>query len=387
MKDLYQYQDLQNNFLGIALHEEDHPSLPLISTAIFCCLAKRLGLEANACAFPLHVYTIVNSVQGFDLDGNRLPPHSDERQFIYMDPFRSDIETPVTDLQAQLRSLGIPQVDYPHALAPASTSEIVLRSGRNILESVKQAHRSAVARNGHASHYQTALMSSFPDMESAFYGALWATVLLGLPPDGDGPIVATVGRRNYLNRLVEHFEMHFPGDVSLVDNFIVPLLRDFGEYAPVRETVRVMCAGDSIPKPVKERSEETSEHVKYKIGQVFQHKRYHYVAVITGWDAECAADDHWMSQMRVHELPQGRHQSFYHVLYVLPSGLPFSMWKLMILYRVEDNSVRYVAQENIGVIAPEIPHDLIPLAGKHFKRWDKTRRRFVSNIKDEYPDD
>ena len=53
----------------------------------------------------------------------------------------------------------------------------------------------------------------------------------------------------------------------------------------------------------------------------------------------------------------------------------------------EDKAVRYVAQENIEIITPEIPHNLMPLAGRHFKRWDKEIRTFVSNIKDEYPDD
>ena len=31
--------------------------------------------------------------------------------------------------------------------------------------------------------------------------------------------------------------------------------------------------------------------------------------------------------------------------------------------------------------------DLMALAGQHFKRWDKTNGFFVSNIRDEYPDD
>lgn len=55
---------------------------------------------------------------------------------------------------------------------------------------------------------------------------------------------------------------------------------------------------------------------------------------------------------------------------------------------VEDKGVRYVAEENIEIITPELPpHDLMALAGRHFKRWDKEARRFVSNIRDEYPDD
>jgi len=54
---------------------------------------------------------------------------------------------------------------------------------------------------------------------------------------------------------------------------------------------------------------------------------------------------------------------------------------------VEDTSVRYVAEENIEVIEPELPISLMSLAGQFFKRWDQNKRVFVSNIRDEYPDD
>ena len=54
--------------------------------------------------------------------------------------------------------------------------------------------------------------------------------------------------------------------------------------------------------------------------------------------------------------------------------------------RVDDSSVRYVAEDNIEIIHEAGP-ELMALAGKHFKRWDEASKTFVSNIKDEYPDD
>ena len=54
---------------------------------------------------------------------------------------------------------------------------------------------------------------------------------------------------------------------------------------------------------------------------------------------------------------------------------------------VEDKSVRYVAEENIEMISREPSPALMALAGQHFKRWDRGAEAFVSNIKDEYPDD
>lgn len=56
------------------------------------------------------------------------------------------------------------------------------------------------------------------------------------------------------------------------------------------------------------------------------------------------------------------------------------------IYRVEDNSVRYVAEENIEIVQCQISRNLMNLAGRHFKRWDIVNKTFISNIKDEYPD-
>jgi F-box protein 21 len=64
--------------------------------------------------------------------------------------------------------------------------------------------------------------------------------------------------------------------------------------------------------------------------------------------------------------------------------------ELTINSRVEDKSVRYVAEENIEPVGPrmaELPKMLVAIAGKHFKRWDEETRVFVSNIRDEYPED
>lgn len=56
--------------------------------------------------------------------------------------------------------------------------------------------------------------------------------------------------------------------------------------------------------------------------------------------------------------------------------------------RVDDSSTRYVAEENIMLQNPDEPNqELMRLAGRFFKRWDYSTREFVSNIKDEYPDD
>jgi F-box protein 21 len=47
---------------------------------------------------------------------------------------------------------------------------------------------------------------------------------------------------------------------------------------------------------------------------LFQHKRYSYEGVVTGWDVSCDAGEDWIQNMGVDRLSSGRHQAFYHVL-------------------------------------------------------------------------
>jgi F-box protein 21 len=54
-----------------------------------------------------------------------------------------------------------------------------------------------------------------------------------------------------------------------------------------------------------------------------------------------------------------------------------------------DKSVRYVAAENIQPVSDDTYPSvaLLKLAGRHFKRWDDATHCFVSNVRDEYPED
>ena len=67
--------------------------------------------------------------------------------------------------------------------------------------------------------------------------------------------------------------------------------------------------------------------------------------------------------------------------------LSFLLLSHLTISSVDDRSVRYVAEENIVIVQQEVGPELMALAGQHFKRLDEASRTFVSNIKDEYPDD
>ena len=304
-----QYYDLQNNFIGIALHDHKHSSLPLISAGIYCSVADRLGLVARPCGFPFHVYVIIDPPIGFNLDGEKLRPGS-TAEVMYIDPFRSDQEVLKNDLEAQLTAMGVNPSDRPGLLGASTTMDLVRRTARNIISSIQ------TNRHVYDTHLSATIVG--PDLDGAFYGAIWAMLLLS---EDDA---ATSQRTRYLPYLVDHLEKQYLLDVRLLEDFILPLFEGTQQHQQLCEAVRAMRAGDSMPKQIKPRAQESSRNVRYRVGHVFRHKRYHYLAIITGWDVECEAGELWMSQMGVDNLARGRHQSFYHVLSVTLSIIPYA---------------------------------------------------------------
>ncbi len=297
ISDNSHYHDLRNNFIGIALQDGPHSSLPLVSVAIYCSVAQRLGIDAQPCGFPFHVLAIIKPPPGRTLDG-RHTESGTSSELMYMDPFRSNQEVHVKDLRAQLQSFGISKSKFPELLGALSTAEIVRRSAKNIITSLQ-----AIRRDQNVGHF-------VPDVDGALYAAVWAVLLL---PEGS---TNTVGaqRANCLSHITELIEKYFLTDTWLIEKYILPLIENPAQHEQLRNTIRVIRTTDHMPKNVKDRTSDSSRDVRYKVGQLFHHERYHYKAVITGWDVECAATDYWMTHMGVHELPRGKYQGFYHVL-------------------------------------------------------------------------
>lgn len=288
-----EYHCLQHNFLGVSLNNFGHNSLPLVSAAIYCYIAERFDLDARPCGFPFHVHVIVTPPPHFNIDGNKLSA-GEQGTPIYMDPFRSETETPVSDLQNQLNLLGASSVDQTTFLTKSSTSEIALRCGKNILNSLHYLYQ-----------FHDLHLTPVDDV-SARYAALWSSILLS----GSSRHREF---RVYLPLLMELFATDFPWDIHLIEQYLVPLFQDMAEYDHILESLHVMRAADGIPKQVRWRT-AARKKVRYQIGQVFRHRRYNYTATITGWDVECGAGEQWMMRMGIDALPGGRHQSFYHAL-------------------------------------------------------------------------
>ena len=198
------YHDLRNNFIGIALTGDYHPSLPLISVAIYCCVAQRLGIDASPCGFPFHVLAIVRASDGITLDGQESRCDS-ESQLMYMDPFRSSLEIPKETLATQLVSIGAPQRIHEKLLDIAQTSDLVVRCAKNVVTSIQTLPRETDA---------DPIASPIQNIDSASYAALWAFILL---PDGDDERQSVVRQAHYLPVVIKHMKAQFPTDVWVME--------------------------------------------------------------------------------------------------------------------------------------------------------------------------
>ena len=312
------YHNLPNNFIARCLRNSDHPALPIVCVTIYCALAQRLGLDASPCGFPMHVYAVVTAPAGRTLD-NRSTEFSPElkNQRMYIDAFRPEIEAPVSHLRTQLQSMGLdPSSNLAqNYLGPATNAEIILRSSRNIMHSVRVAQN----RPTNAAGIRTGT-EGWPDIDESLYAALWVLILLHQFSDADD-FEQRRNLRKYLPFVVETMQRYFPWDVSLFEDFVLPVLVGTVEYRGMAEILTVVRRADAMRKPKVIRGENTEmldgngeKRVRFSIGTVFRHKRFNYMGVIIGWDVSCEASEEWKTTMNIKGLERGENQSFYHIL-------------------------------------------------------------------------
>jgi F-box protein 21 len=303
------YRALANSFIGLVLSSSTHESLPLISVAIYCALARRVGLDARPCGYPGHVYTLVYAPRNYDLDGLYKPTSSSVLDHMFLDVFRGCNEVTRGELKRTLREMGVPTSEHNFFLSPTTTREMVLRTARNIMTSVQTMRQNQAGVRG----LQATWLTHRPDMDNAFYATIWAMLILGYTTEGSSISSPMTRRRQYLPYLLEHFQTHFPWDITLLEHYVIPMFEGQPEGRRLQQFLHAMDQTDAVPKPVLSRDDK-SVNVKFKVGQLFQHKRYSYEGVVTGWDVSCDAGEEWIQNMGVDRLSSGRNQAFYHVL-------------------------------------------------------------------------
>ncbi|OBS22163.1 hypothetical protein FPOA_08499 [Fusarium poae] len=355
------YRNLRNCLIGQALRHEDHDSIPIISSAIFCCIAERLGLQAQCCAFPTHVHAIVFAENGKTLDSVPVIEDDAPLERMYLDPYGSSEEIPMADLRSMLAHFGW-QTSTDVFLSPVSPVAIAMRTARNIRATASRVIEAREQADPELTRLITGNDSS--NIDAALYSALWASLLLTPVDSFEWDEVL----EPFLNRFAKSWHV----DAWLVEKYIFPLYDRFGplrerimrnnprRWDDPREVIYLVNEFDEVPPPVFQRNSVRTQHVLYKIGQVFKHRRYGWVGAVNGW-----TDQELPNRLRP------RNKTFYTCL------------------RTTGPERHVVAEDNIVLIEDpsEIPDSLFRQAGKFFKRFDAETCTFVSNINEQYPDD
>ncbi len=276
------YRNIRNCLIGQALADPEHPSLPIISSAIYCCLAQRLGMDAACCPFPRHVHAAVFAPPGETLDGKPRPPGATEPQGMYLDPYGSDGEITVRELQRRLVEFGWDNNE--RFLSPSPTTAIIERTAQNI----KATAARALQLNEPGPHPVKWLRRGDPDlnMEAAAYAAIWSN-LFTTPTD-------SLAWEGILEAFLPRFVQSYSEDAWLVDRYLVPLYdryvssNDHGVlltgWQDARAALTMVYNVDVRPPTVNRRyTQDIRRRVLYRIGQVFRHRRYDYIGIINGW--------------------------------------------------------------------------------------------------------
>lgn len=356
MPDEANYHALRNNFMTLALLSPTHASLPLQSVAIYCAVARRCGVIATPSNFPRHVHAVVQAPPDQTLDGQPKTTNTGP-ELLHVDTWQEPHQLYEDQLRLRLLQTGIPAQDHDRQLGPADGRDTLIRASRNILVSVNNARLEHEGGDAPPNEQRYA-----PDPAAAQYAAFWAMFLLVDSNDAPAP-----QRSEFLQVLLQQFHHQFPEDFALFQTWVLPMLEGSPGYGRMEDFIQDIVEDDSTPKEQKLRAEQIGE-VQYRVGHYFEHRHYSYKGLILGWDARCEAGPAWIERMQVDNLPRGRRQPFYKIV-------------------AEDKSQRYVAEENIQILRERPIRELMQVAGRYFKRWDDAENKFVSNMRDEYPDD
>lgn len=374
-----EFWKIRRRLIGVSLFDSDHAAIPLISGGIYCAVAARLDLDAYLNNFPHNVMVTVKPPTERTLDGKSQEPNCD-KQIMILEPGGTGQELSLSSLKSTLTMWGDrPEFVMDH-LAQANLVSLMVRMCKNLRP------------DGHFEHefrYETV----FEDVSPSFPVPpdRKATRRRDLRPSALTPPRATFSAAFVYLTAFTSTQPRLPSTFAEHRMFLQPLvvgLRDFfhncwhverfvlaGLGLDARTSLAIAQilaehrAEDATPPPVKRR--RAADVVRYRIGDVFLHRRFHYVAAVVGWDPTCQQEEQWIETMGVDRLSDGREQGFYNAL---------------------SDRDYYVASQNVrpltGPSAAVMPGTrIMSEAGRYFKRFDEPQGRFVSNLRDEYPDD
>ncbi|VUC20710.1 unnamed protein product, partial [Clonostachys rosea] len=373
------YRNLRNCLIGQALQHEDHESLPIISSAIYCSLAQRLGLDARCNAFPSHIHVVVSPAPGRDLDGKQVDEAIGAGKRMYLDPHGSDDEIPEKELRGIMARFG--WQNSAEAMNPTSTSSTVVRTANNI----RLSYETFLDQPDHDGETNLTRLLHGPgpmNVNACYYASLWAVLIL-MP-------TSTPDWAEYFDAFMDQCCRSWPEDTWLAEKYAMPLFERFAaqrqrfmrrvnaDVSDAWRVIRLTQQTDEVPPAVFSRTRKGHEGIPFKIGQVIRHRRYGWVGVITGWsvmasDTTRRTEESDEPDLDLSDYEVVRNPEKTYFTYIRPTSME--------RFVVAEGNVELINDPELVLEIPFI------YAGKYFKRFDPETCRFISNIKEQYPED
>lgn len=246
--------------------------IPITLAIVHQAVAGRAGLAVDLIGMPRHLISRYSD------------PSSDEQ--FYIDSFHAGRIIPLSELRDYMAGLGIHF--QPDVLKPLPTASVFERLCANLIdiyqnrrdyEKAKHMLDLVTAVKPHATEYLS-LKSRIDLAVKDYSDALLALrqlrqVLMAQEAD--------IGRRRFME---------------------VQLLQSLGNVEEMQAQYQDACVAQKL-RPAS---------VRFRVGCLVRHVRYHYRGLVYDWDPVCNVDENWMQQMGVDSLPGGRAQPFYRVL-------------------------------------------------------------------------
>ncbi|KAL5015855.1 hypothetical protein ScPMuIL_005444 [Solemya velum] len=319
------YYDENNSFIDKVI--QNRTGIPISMCIVYSSVARRLGLSCQPINFPSH----------FLLRWKERPLASPDQQYTYIDAFNGG---KFLSQQACPSILSVPV--SMETYQPVPPIKVFERMARNLVEIGRQ--------QGHADDCLLCLRNALE---------LYVAVS---PDDVDIHLL--------------HVRVNLHLNINLLD--VIDSLQQIADLDQSRMGIvaYLMQAAHKqlqdnktrmVKKKIEAKLRKDNKDVKFSIGTIMKHKRYHYTCVIYGWDVTCMASDEWIEQMGVNDLADQQFQPFYNVL-------------------VDDGTNRYAAQENMMFTSDPkaISHAEV---GRYFTNY--TGYCYIPNKEkcQEYPDD
>jgi F-box protein 21 len=191
----------------------------------------------------------------------------------------------VQDLRLKLVDFGL-ESERNFYFSASPTAAIVQRTAQNIKATYILAQE-MLDDDAHGQELKK-LRAGHPNinLEAALYASMWADILTKQTSnvDWDGNLVG------FLTRIAQSWSE----DAWIVEKYLLPLYDSFINAQPnprrrvgwenPKDILGMLRNLDQRQPTVNRRyTQELRTKVRYKIGQVFRHKRYQYIGVINGW--------------------------------------------------------------------------------------------------------